>query len=126
MSGWIFLFLASIFEACWTFTLKALDMKKVFAIRPSTLFTMESGKALLPLALYIILGLSNVLAVTKAMKTIPAATAFAVWMGLALILIKIVDVLYFKEGTSALQIIFTGCILVGIVGLRWIEAKPAM
>ena len=121
MSGWAFLFLASILEACWTFTLKALDMKKVFAIRPATLFTAEAGMALLPLALYIILGLSNVLAVTKAMKTIPAGTAFAVWMGLALVLIKVADIFYFKEETSFLQILFTSFILIGIVGLRWIE-----
>jgi quaternary ammonium compound-resistance protein SugE len=123
--AWLFLVLASVLETLWTFTLKALDMKKVFAIRPATLFTMESGAALLPLALYIILGLSNVLAITRAMKEIPAGTAFAVWMGLALIMIKAVDIFYFKEATSVLQLFFTTCVLVGIIGLRWLEVKPA-
>ncbi|MCW3128358.1 MAG: hypothetical protein JWO03_4016 [Bacteroidetes bacterium] len=123
--AWFFLVLASVLETLWTFTLKVLDMKKVFTIRPATLFTAESGAALLPLALYIILGLSNVLAITRAMKEIPAGTAFAVWMGLALIMIKTVDIFYFKEATSMLQIFFTTCVLVGIVGLRWLEVRPA-
>ncbi|MBS1625319.1 MAG: hypothetical protein JST83_14930 [Bacteroidetes bacterium] len=124
-TAWIFLFLASVLETCWTFTLKALDMKKVFAIRPATLFTAESGMALLPLIMYIVLGLSNVLAITRAMKEIPAGTAFAVWMGLALVMIKAVDVLYFKEGVSFQQIAFTACILVGIVGLKYYDTSAA-
>ena len=123
--AWFFLVLASVLETFWTFTLKALDMKKVFAIRPATLFTEESGRAILPLILYILLGLGNVLAITRAMKDIPAGTAFAVWMGLALVMIKTVDIFYFKEDTSTLQIFFTACVLVGIVGLRWLEVKPA-
>ena len=121
MIPWLFLILASCLETCWTFTLKVLDMKKVFAIRPATLFTIQSGKALLPLALYIILGLSNVLAITRAMKSIPAGTAFAVWMGLALVMIKAVDMLYFKEGVSYQQIFFTALVLIGIVGLKWYD-----
>lgn len=124
-SAWLFLFLASILETCWTFTLKALDMKKILAIRAASLFTAESGMALLPLILYIVLGLSNVLAITRAMKEIPAGTAFAVWMGLALVMIKAVDVLYFKEGVSFPQIAFTACILIGIVGLKYYDTSAA-
>jgi quaternary ammonium compound-resistance protein SugE len=124
MTSWLFLLLASVLETLWTFALKAMDGKRILAIRFGTLFTLESGKALLPLALYIILGLGNVLAITRAMKTIPAGTAFAIWMGLALVLIKSVDVLYFKQGISYQQIFFTALILIGIVGLKWHDTSP--
>jgi len=118
---WLFLLLASFLEVCWIYTLKVLDMKKILLIKPNTLFTVESGRALLPLLGYIVFGLCNVLAITKAMKTIPAGTAFAVWMGLALVATKLIDVLYFKLPYSAQQIIFTFLVLVGIVGLKWFD-----
>jgi quaternary ammonium compound-resistance protein SugE len=55
------------------------------------------------------------------MKTIPAGTAFAVWMGLALVATKFIDILYFKQPYNAQQLIFTVFVLVGIIGLKWFE-----
>ena len=119
--AWFYLLIASCLEVCWIYTLKLLDMKKIFQIKPATLFTIESWNALLPLIGYIVFGLCNVLAITKAMKTIPAATAFGVWMGLALVLTKTIDILYFKQEYTIQQLIFTFLILIGIVGLKWFE-----
>ena len=122
MSGWVYLLLASCLEVCWIYTLKVLDMKRIFAIKPATmLHELEPWKALLPLLGYIVFGLCNVLAITKAMKTIPAGTAFAVWMGLALVATKFIDILYFKQPYNVQQLIFTVFVLVGIIGLKWFE-----
>jgi len=122
MTGWLYLLLASCLEVCWIYTLKVLDMKKIFAIKPVTmLHELQPWKALLPLLGYIVFGLCNVLAITKAMKTIPAGTAFAVWMGLALVATKFIDILYFKQPYNAQQLIFTIFVLVGIIGLKWFE-----
>jgi len=97
-------------------------MKRIFAIRPAAvLHDKEPWLALLPLLGYIVFGLCNVLAITKAMKTIPAGTAFAVWMGLALVATKIIDILYFKQPFNVQQLIFTAFVLVGIIGLKWFE-----
>lgn len=125
MMAWFFLIIASCMEVCWTFTLKLLDMKSIFRIRPSNFFTPESGAAILPLIGYIVFGLLNILAITRAMKDIPAGTAFAVWMGLAMVMIKIVDIVYFKQPWSSMQIVFTSLVLIGIVGLKVFDVKPA-
>jgi quaternary ammonium compound-resistance protein SugE len=122
MIAWLCLLLASCLEVCWIYTLKVLDMKKIAHIKPATLFKEAAPwEALLPLIGYIVFGLSNVIAISRAMKTIPAATAFAVWMGLALVLTKTIDILYFKQAYNVQQLIFTFLILVGIVGLKWFD-----
>ena len=120
--AWVYLFAASCLEVCWIYTLKVLDMKKIVHIKPLTFFTgLESWKTLLPLIGYIVFGLCNVIAISKAMKTIPAGTAFAIWMGMALVATKAIDILYLKQPYNAQQLIFTLLILVGIVGLKWFE-----
>jgi quaternary ammonium compound-resistance protein SugE len=121
MSAWLFLLIASCLEVCWIYTLKVLDMKKIIHIKPAELFTKQSLLAILPLVGYIIFGLSNVIAITKAMKTISAGTAFAVWMGLALVATKMIDILYFKQPYNTHQIVFTLLVLIGIVGLKWFD-----
>ena len=118
MIAWLCLLLASCLEVCWIYTLKLLDMKKIIHIKPAHLFTKESFMTILPLIGYIIFGLSNVIAITRAMKTIPAGTAFAVWMGLALVATKVIDILYFKQPYTIWQLGFTALVLIGIVGLK--------
>ena len=121
-TAWLYLFLASCLEVCWIYTLKVLDMKKILQIKPASLFSdVDSWVALLPLIGYIVFGLANVMAISKAMKYIPAATAFAVWMGLALVATKIMDVFYFKQAYNYQQILFTDLILIGVIGLKWYE-----
>lgn len=120
--AWIYLVIASCLEVCWIYTLKVLDMKKIALIRPPDLFHgVAAWKTLLPLIGYIIFGLSNVIAISKAMKTIPAGTAFAAWMGLALVATKAIDILYFKQPYNYQQLVFTFLVLVGIVGMKWFE-----
>ena len=122
MIAWFYLFIASCLEVCWIYTLKVLDMKKIAQIKPATLFQgWDAWLVVLPLIGYIIFGLSNVIAISKAMKTIPAGTAFAVWMGLALVATKAIDILYFKQQYNVQQLIFTALILVGIIGLKWFD-----
>ena len=73
----------------------------------------------MPLVGYIIFGLSNIYFFSMAMKGIPASTAFAVWMGLALVFSKTMDVFVFSEPYNMQQILFTGVLLIGIVGLKY-------
>ena len=124
--AWVYLFIASCFEVCWIFSLKVLDMKKIAQIKPTTILSdPKPWEALLPLLGYIAFGLGNIYFFSQSMKNIPAATAFAVWMGLALIFTKAVEILIFKEAYNIQQLFFTLIVLVGIIGLKWFEIKPA-
>jgi quaternary ammonium compound-resistance protein SugE len=122
MISWIYLVIASCFEVCWIFSLKALDMKKITQIRWATIFSdLAPIQTLLPLIGYIAFGLGNIYFFSQSMKTIQASTAFAVWMGLALIFSKAFDILVFREAYNIQQIIFTLVVLIGIIGLKWFE-----
>ncbi len=122
MIAWVYLCIASCFEVCWIFSLKMLDMKKIGQIRLSSFLSdAKPWEALLPLVGYIAFGLGNIYFFSQSMKYIQASTAFAVWMGLALIFSKAVDILVFKEAYNIQQLIFTFVVLIGIVGLKWFE-----
>ncbi len=56
---------------------------------------------------------------TMALKTIPLAICYAVWMGLALLMQALIDVFYFKENINLRQIGFLLLILIGIIGLEF-------
>ena len=122
MIAWVYLCIASCFEVCWIYSLKSLDMKAIGRIKLATVFSdPKPWEALLPLIGYIAFGLGNIYFFSQSMKTIQASTAFAVWMGLALIFSKAVDILVFKEAYNTQQLIFTFVVLVGIIGLKWFE-----
>jgi quaternary ammonium compound-resistance protein SugE len=122
MIAWVYLFIASCFEVCWIYSLKWLDMKAIGRIKFATIFSdPKPWEALLPLVGYIAFGLGNIYFFSQSMKTIQASTAFAVWMGLALVFSKAVDILVFKEAYTIQQLAFTFVVLVGIIGLKWFE-----
>ncbi len=73
---------------------------------------------LLPLLGYIIFGLANVYFFSLAIKSIPASTAMAVWLAVALVGVKIIDITYFKEPFHWQQVVYFGMIIFGIVGLK--------
>ncbi len=111
--------MASVMEVCWNYSLKYASIAKIRAIHWSQLFTAPAGiYTLLPAIGYVVFGVANVFFFSKALNQIPAATAFAIWMGMALVGIKIVDTLVLKEPFSAWHVLFIGFILVGIVGLK--------
>ena len=73
---------------------------------------------MLPLIAYILFGLGNVVFFSMATKSIPLATAFAVWLGVALVGTVIIDILYYKINYSVLQLVFLLLIVVGVIGLK--------
>lgn len=122
MIAWVYLCIASCFEVCWIYSLKSLDMKAIGRIKLATVFSdPKPWEALLPLIGYIAFGLGNIYFFSQSMKSIQASTAFAVWMGLALVFSKAVDIIVFKEAYNTQQLIFTFVVLVGIIGLKWFE-----
>lgn len=117
--AWIYLLIASVFEIAWTFSLKFLDFKKIGDIRWLAFFSSRQNLLLLmPLLGYIVFGLANVFFFSLSIKQIPTSTALAVWMGVALIGVKLVDITLFKEPWQPTQFIYLALIVAGIVGLK--------
>lgn len=111
--------IASIFEICWTFSLKFMNVKKFKAIQWKSFFNQRENLAILaPFAGYIIFGVGNIVFFSMAMKQIPASTALAVWMGIALVGVKLVDISVFKEPYDLYQFFYMALIVIGIVGLK--------
>jgi quaternary ammonium compound-resistance protein SugE len=113
--SWIYLLIASLFEIAWLYSLKYLDWTKIKNISG----WVSEPIYLLPLIGYVGFGIGNVVFYAWAMKTIPASTAFAVWLGVALLGSKLIDTFYFGEPINVLQISFLGLILAGIIGLQF-------
>ncbi len=85
-------------EVCWNYSLKYTKIADIKAIDWSHFFSGTAGiMALVPAICYVGFGVGNVIFFSKALNVIPASTAFAIWMGLALVGIKIVDTLVLKE-----------------------------
>jgi quaternary ammonium compound-resistance protein SugE len=119
MTGWFCLFMASLFQVAWTFSLKFLDFKKLQQVEWSSLAAWrESLVLLLPLLGYVMFGLLNSYFLSIAMKSIPASTTIAVWLGVAVIGIKIADMIFFKDRLQAGQILWVMLIIAGVVGLK--------
>ena len=117
--AWFYLLLASVMEVCWNYSLKYTSVAKIKAIDWSQFFTSSAGiMTLLPAIGYVAFGVANVFFFSKALNVIPASTAFAIWMGIALVGIKIVDTLVLKEAFQWAHVFYIGCILVGIIGLK--------
>jgi quaternary ammonium compound-resistance protein SugE len=122
--AWLYLLLASVMEVCWNYSLKYTKISDIKAIDWSQFFTSSAGiVALLPAICYVGFGVGNVIFFSKALNVIPASTAFAIWMGLALVGIKIVDTLVLKEAFRWVHVVYIGFILVGIIGLK-LSAAP--
>lgn len=106
-------------EVCWNYSLKYTSVAKIKAIDWPHFFTSSTGiMTLLPAIGYVGFGVANVFFFSKALNVIPASTAFAIWMGIALVGIKIVDTLVLKEAFQWAHVFYIGCILVGIIGLK--------
>ncbi len=117
--GWTYLILASAMEMCWMISLKYLDFKAIKNIEWVQFLQSNQGiLTMLPLIAYILFGLGNVVFFSMATKSIPLATAFAVWLGVALVGTVIIDLLYYKINYSVLQLVFLLLIVVGVIGLK--------
>ena len=106
-------------EVCWTYSLKALSMQRIREVDwAHTVSQPALLLPLLPLVAYVAFGLANVMFLSLAMRELPTATAYAAWMALAVVGIKLVDVLYLKQPFSWLSVFYTSLIIVGVLGLR--------
>jgi multidrug transporter EmrE-like cation transporter len=117
---WLYLFIASLFEIGWIFSLKKLSFTEIKKISflAITQHPTDNLIILLPLLGYIGFGLANIYFFSLAMKQIPASTAFAIWMGVTLAGVKLIEVFYFKDANKPMDYLYLGLILIAIIGLK--------
>ena len=123
---WIYLLLAAVMETAWAYALKLMQFKALRTLSISNFYRPDPGlKILLPFAGYIIFGIANIYLFSLATRHIPLATAFAVWTGAGIVLIKISETVFFGQEILPAEIFFILLILAGVSGLKWLEVKAS-
>ena|ERR1700748_3875302 len=117
---------AATFEAAWTYCLKLMQFKELKLLNFSNFLSPDVGlKIWTPFVGYVVLGIANVFFFSLATRQIPLATAFAVWTGTSLLLIKLCEVLFFNQKILGLEVLFMMLIMIGIIGLKVINTEAA-
>jgi len=119
----LYLLIAAIFEAAWTFCLKFLSFKDIKNLPFSHYFTLEGFQVLSPLLGYILFGVGNIYFFALGMKQVPTATAMAVWTATTLILIKIAELYLFDGKLNWSEAFFLLLITIGIIGLKVVASE---
>lgn len=115
----MFLLIAALLEAAWAFSLKFMQVSALKQLTWQNFYLPGSGlKILLPFVGYVLFGVGNVYCFSIATKQIPLAIAFAAWTGISLAMIKLSEVLFFRQKMALAELFFMLLIMVGIVGLR--------
>ncbi len=101
--GWIYLFIAAIFEIGWPLGLKLSQTmpQKLPGIVMAVVSMILSGIFL-----------------WMAQRTIPIGTAYAVWTGIGATGTFLVGVFLFRDPTNLFQIISVMLIIIGVIGLK--------
>ena len=119
---WVNLLIAALFQIGWTFSLKYMDLKKVLSISWPHFFESTSGTIImLPFVSNVVFGLVNIYCFSVAIKSIPASTALAVWTGITLIGVSLVEIMWFSEPLTLPRLFFLLLILGGIAGLKLVD-----
>ena len=117
---WMYLLIAALAEVWWTYSLKYIDLKKIWAT-PVKLYFSEpvNAKLLMPPLGYVLFGITNIFFFSLAMKQIPTDVAFTVWVAFSIIGLKLMDVFVFKASSlNTTDFFFYALIIIGIVGLK--------
>ena len=102
---WVALFLAGLFEVCWAVGLKMTD----------------GFSKLLPSIVTIVGTILSFALLSVAMKKLPLSMAYAIWTGIGTVGTVLFGVFYFHEPITLPRIICVAMIVVGIMGLKFLN-----
>ena len=100
--AWVYLFVAGLFEAVWAVGLKYTDGFS----RPT------------PSIVVVVAMVGSMILLALAVKTIPLATAYAVWVSIGIAATAVAQAALLKQPLLPLQMLFLGMLLVAVVGLK--------
>jgi quaternary ammonium compound-resistance protein SugE len=104
--AWTILIGAGLLEIVWAIALKYADGFTRFW----------------PSAIGLTAAVASFVMLSVALKSLPVGTAYAVWVGIGVLGVAIAGVIALGESTSVLRLAFLALILIGIVGLKMVEA----
>lgn len=104
---WFLLLLAGLFEVVWAVTLKSAEGFTRFWPSVLTITFMLASFGLLGIA----------------MRSLPASTAYAVWVGIGAVGTSLVGLLLLGEPASAGRIVSLLLIVIGVIGLKLAAAS---
>lgn len=104
--AWGILVLAGLLEIVWSAALKRADGFAHFW----------------PSAVGIAVSLASLSLLTVALKTLPLATAYAVWVGIGAAGVAAVGIIFMGEPATPFRLLFLCLIVIGVVGLRVLDA----
>jgi quaternary ammonium compound-resistance protein SugE len=107
--AWALLGIAGILEIAFAFCMKSSDG-----------FTR-----LIPALLTVGTGLSSVVLLSLALRTLPMGTGYAVWTGIGAAGTAIVGVIVLGESAAPLRLLCIALILAGVIGLKLVSGNPA-
>lgn len=117
---WMSLILASLCEIAWFYCIGYLNQFSFKELYTGEFLTLPNNLLItLSIAGYAGFGVANMVFFSRAVQRISASVAFAVWTGLALVGITIIDSIYLDVKITLIQIGSIGLILGGIVGLKF-------
>ncbi|RAL22061.1 quaternary ammonium compound efflux SMR transporter SugE [Thermoflavimicrobium daqui] len=105
--SWIFLVIAGLFETAWAIGLKYTEG---FSRLVPSIFTV--------VCMVISFGL-----LSYSLKTLPIGTAYAIWTGIGAVGTVLFGMIFLKEPTNVMRILFILLIVAGILGLKFTETS---
>jgi quaternary ammonium compound-resistance protein SugE len=103
MSDWIYLFIAGLFEVCFTTSLKLT----------------ENFTRFWPTFFFGVFTIASFCFLNKALTSIPLGVAYAVWTGIGAAGTLFVSLYFFEEMISPLRLAFLILLIASIVGLKF-------
>lgn len=103
--NWILLFVAGLCEVLWAVALKY----------------SEGWTRLWPSIIAIVGCVVSIILLSFPLKTMPAGSAYAIWVGIGIIGVALWGIFYFGESASLPRLLCIGLILVGVLGLKLIK-----
>lgn len=100
--AWIFLTVAGLLEIAFAFAMKS----------------SEGFTRMLPSLATVGFGLTSVLLLSSAMRTLPMGTGYAVWTGIGAAGTALVGILVMDDSAAPLRLFCIGLILAGVIGLK--------
>ena len=102
---------------CLLFAAGAVEVLMALALKYAQGWTRP-----VPGALGLLAGLASIFLLTRALRTLPAATAYAIWTGIGAVGVALAGIVLFGESAAPLRLSCIALIVAGSIGLRLLEA----